>query len=200
MATEIEIYADYMTGVRMRVGVIKSTMATDRMPEFAKAELVFLQFRKALELIAFASLAANKDAYAKASPRFAEEWRAKTILEKIAKINPSFWPMALDAPQDTAPKHKYFTRPNGGFLTQEEFVTLYEVASEVIHTRNPFTGKDPTIDTKYAAEEWIARIQRLLAWHRVQLLSGSLWIVSIPEKGDVTVSPAAPLDELEGAQ
>jgi hypothetical protein len=187
MPTEIEIYADYMTGVRMRMEAIKSTMAIAAMPEFAKAEMVFLQFRKALELIAFASLAANKETYAKASPKFAEDWRAKQILEKIEKINPDFWPMALNEPEETAPGHKHFSRPEGGFLTQEEFVMLYQVASEVIHTRNPFTGKDATINTKYSVEEWIARIQRLLTWHQVRL-------VRILDRGNVDVWPAAPLD------
>jgi hypothetical protein len=51
MPTEIEIYADYMTGVRMRVEAIKSTMVIAAMAEFAKAEMVFLQFPKALELM-----------------------------------------------------------------------------------------------------------------------------------------------------
>jgi hypothetical protein len=194
MPSEIEIYADYMTGVRMRVAVIKSTMAMTGMPEFAKAELVFLQFRKALELVAFATLAANKEAYAKASPKFAEEWRAKQILEKIEKINPEFWPMALNEPEEVAPDRKHFSRPNSGFLTKAEFATLYDVASEIIHTRNPFTGKAPTINTKYSVEEWIARLQRLLSWHRVGLVSGTMWVVRIPDQGDVEVWPAAPLN------
>jgi hypothetical protein len=194
MNSETEIYADYMTGVRMRVEQIKNTMAIESMPEFAKAEMVFLQFRKSLELIAFASLAANKDAYAKAYPTFAEEWKAKRILEKIGKINPDFWPMALNEPEVISPGNKYFSRPEGGFLTQEEFVALYQISSEVLHTRNPFTGKDLTINTKYSVEEWISRIQRLLTWHQVRLLSGTLWVVRIPDQGEVEVWPAAPLD------
>jgi hypothetical protein len=125
MPTAIEIYADYMTGVRMRVEPIKTTMAIAATSECAKAEMVFLQFRKALELIAFASLAANKETYAKASTKFVEKWRAQQILEKIGKINPDFWPMALNEPKETAPDHKHFSRPEGGFLTQEEFVMLY---------------------------------------------------------------------------
>jgi len=147
-----------------------------------------------LELVAFASLAANKGAYAKASPKFAEEWRAKQILEKIEKINPGFWPMALNEPEEISPGRKHFSRPDNGFLSKAEFARLYDVASEVIHTRNPFTGKNPTINTKYSVEEWIARLQRLLTWHRVGLVGGTMWVVHIPEKGDVQVWPAAPLD------
>jgi hypothetical protein len=195
MPNEAEIYADYMTGVRMRLDEIGRILAVAEMPEFAKQELTFLQLRKALELIAFASLAANKDAYAAVFPTFAEDWKAKRILEKIEKINPEFYPMALNAPEEIAPGRKHFSRPDSGFMTKDEFLGLYQIASEVLHTRNPFTSKDPTINIKYSVPEWVARIQRLLTWHRVGLVSGTMWVVRIPDKGNVDVSPAAPLDD-----
>ncbi len=195
MPNEAEIYADYMTGVRMRIDEIGRILAVADMPEFARNELIFLQLRKSLELIAFASLAANKDAYAAVFPTFAEDWKAKRILEKIEKINPYFYPMALNAPEEIAPGRKHFSRPDNGFMTKDEFLGLYQIASEVLHTRNPFTGKDPTINIKYSAPEWAARIQRLLAWHRVGLASGTTWVVCIPDKGKVELWPAAPKDE-----
>jgi hypothetical protein len=64
MPNEAEIYADYMTGVRMRIDEIRRILGVTNMPDFARNELIFLQFRKALELIAFASLAANKNVVA----------------------------------------------------------------------------------------------------------------------------------------
>jgi len=194
MPTEIDIYSEYMTGVRMRIDHITSTLRIADMPQFAKAEMAFLQLRKALELIAFASLAANKSAYAAVYPTFAEDWKAKRILEKIEKINSDFYPMALNEPQEIAPGKKHFSRPADGFMTKDEFVVLYQAASEVLHTRNPFTAKDPTIQIKYTVEEWVSRIQRLLTWHQVRLISGDLWVVRIPEKGEVQVWPAAALN------
>jgi hypothetical protein len=194
MPNEAEIYADYMTGVRMRLDEVSRILAATDMPEFSQQEASFLQLRKALELIAFASLAANRDAYAAAFPTFAEDWKAKRILEKIEKINPEFYPMALEAPQEIAPGRKHFLRPGSGFMTKDDFVALYQIASEVLHTRNPFTRKAPIIDIKYTVPEWVARIQRLLTWHQVRLVSGTLWIVRIPDKGNVDLWPAAPLD------
>jgi len=195
MPNEAEIYADYMTGVRMRTDEIGRILTVANMPDFARNELIFLQLRKSLELIAFASLAANKDAYAAVFPTFAEDWKAKRILEKIEKINPDFYPMALNPPEEIAPGRKYFSRPDSGFMTKDEFLTLYQIASEVLHTRNPFTGKDPTINIKYSFPEWVARIQRLLAWHRIGLASGTMWVVCIPDTGEVELWPAAPKDE-----
>jgi hypothetical protein len=194
MPREIDIYSEYMTGVRMRIDHINSTLASENMPQFAKTEMIFLQLRKALELVAFASLAANRDAYSGVHPTFGEDWNAKRILKKIEKINAEFYPMALNAPEEIAQGRKHFSRPLDDFMTKEEFVILYDTASEVLHTRNPFTDKEPTIQIKYTVPEWVARIQRLLTWHQVRLISGDLWVVCIPAKGEVQVWPAAALN------
>lgn len=106
MPNEAAIYADYMTGVRMRLDEVGRILAANDMPEFSQQEATFLQLRKALELIAFASLAANKDAYAAVFPTFAEDWKAKRILERIERINPEFYPTALDPPQEIPPGRK----------------------------------------------------------------------------------------------
>lgn len=58
-------------------------------------ELVFLQFRKILEQIAFASLVANKDAYSAARKNFATDWRAPKILKYLEAVNPHFYPEPL---------------------------------------------------------------------------------------------------------
>ena len=44
------------------------------------AELIFLHFRKALEEIAFASLAANREKYSAVRASFATEWNARRML------------------------------------------------------------------------------------------------------------------------
>jgi hypothetical protein len=78
-------------------------------------------------------------------------------------------------------------------MTPDEFVTLYEAASEVLHTRNPYKEGDMVIQAKYTVEDWVARIQRLLSWHNVQLLSGGVWVVNVSATGDVHAYPAAPV-------
>jgi hypothetical protein len=73
--------------------------------------------------------------------------------------------MALNEPEEMARGRKHFSRPDSGFMTKAEFVVL-QIASEGLHTRNPFTSKDATINIKYTAPQWVARIQRLLGWHK----------------------------------
>ena len=47
--------------------------------EFADPELIAVQLRKVLELIAFAALTANRDRYAAVYNDFADHWNAKRL-------------------------------------------------------------------------------------------------------------------------
>jgi hypothetical protein len=77
-------------------------------------------------------------------------------------------------------------------MTQDEFVELYQVSSQVLHSRNPYDGSDPTIQAKYTVAEWVTRIQRLLSWHNIELIDETRWLVNIPPEGNVQAWPAAP--------
>jgi len=184
-----------MTEVRQRLGVVQSVLAgkiTTGHPTF-NAELMFVQLRKTLELIAFGSLSANKVKYSETHENFAKHWKAKAMLDALEKVNPDFYPVPLDPPQQKDDGTKYFPRPADGFMTRDEFASLYDSCGKVLHTRNPFSTEDPTIKIGYTVEQWVARVQRLLDWHVVQLLGGDRWIVNIPSEGDVRAWSASPL-------
>ena len=97
------------------------------------AELIFLHFRKALEEVAFASLAANREKYSAVRAGFATEWNARRMLGFVEKVNPNFYPVPVKPPQEISPGHKFFDRVEDGFLTKEDFVTLYDGSAEVLH-------------------------------------------------------------------
>ena len=196
MPTDIQIYCNCMAEVRTRIGVVQAVLAgfTTTGTEAFNIELIFLQLRKTLELIAFASLSANKTAYSAANKNFANHWKAKAMLDELEKVNLDFYPVPLDPPQETAPGMKHFPRPADGFMTKDEFASLYDSCSEVLHARNPFTAKDPTIQIGYSVQEWVARIQRLLGWHLMHLVGGDKWVVNIPAEGNVQAWPASPTD------
>jgi hypothetical protein len=106
---DTKLYLKCMWEARDRISLISSVVArqiTIGRDDFA-AELIFLQFRKVLELIAFASLTANRVKYSAAHARFAEHWRAKDMLKELAKVNPDFYPMPLKPPvlQEDSIKH-----------------------------------------------------------------------------------------------
>jgi hypothetical protein len=116
------------------------------------------------------------------------------LVAGFSKVNPQFYPEPLDPPQQMSDGSRHFPRPSDGFMTQDEFVSFYDSCAEALHIRNPFREGDPTIHIGYSVEQWVARIQRLLSWHLMHLVNGTVWIVKIPAEGDVQAWPAAPND------
>lgn len=193
--TDIQIYCDCMARIRHRINVVQTIMSGGINVGHADqtGELIFVQFRKTLEEIAFASLSANKEKYSEVHANFSKHWRAKDMLAVMDRVNPNSYPVPLPAPVETAPGHKRFGEPlTDGFVTRDDFVLLYERSSEALHARNPYKEGDPTINIKYTVQEWVVRFQHLLSWHLITLLNGDIWIVNIPREGKVHVYSATP--------
>jgi hypothetical protein len=185
---DVQIYCNCIKRVRHHVNIADTVFARkiDTGHRDLNAELIFLHFRKALEEIAFASLSANREKYSAARAGFATEWNARRMLGFVEKVNPSFYPVPLKPPQETAPGHKLFDRIANGFLTKEDFETLYDGSAEVLHCRNPYTPGDPIINVKFTVDEWSRRIKALLGWHFVQLVDvDGLWVIQVPDQGPV---------------
>lgn len=143
-------------------------------------EFLCLQIRKILEHIALASIAANKEEYAKQYNKFFKHWNAKRILKDLEKINPSFYPVpgSQIIDPDTG-------RPIGlniltnGFLTKEEFPSVYNKCSEIIHSSNPYGFIISYEDFDKLIPEWTKKIKRLLSHHQIQLIDNQyqLWVL-----------------------
>ncbi len=165
------VYANCMAKVRQRIAALRWLVATARSfqtDHFLITEGVFVQFRKTLELITFASLSAHRRQYSEAYANYQLHWRAKDMLKAVKTLNAEFYPIPLQ---------------------------LYDVCGDILHMRNPFSTRDPTTNIGYSVDEWVARIERLLAWHSVQLLDGQRWLCQIPDEGPVDVSRGTPLPE-----
>jgi hypothetical protein len=188
MAEDIQVYGNCMERVRRHIGIVDRVFLReiDTDDNDLNAELIFLHFRKALEEIAFASLAANREKYSVVRAGFATEWNARRMLGFVEKVNPNFYPVPLKPPQEISPGHKFFDRVEDGFLTKEDFVTLYDGSAEVLHCRNPYAPGDPTVNVKYTVDEWSRRIKALLSWHFVQIVDvQGLWVVQVPDQDPV---------------
>ena len=114
------------------------------------------------------------------------------MLDCIDKLNPNFYPIALEMPKLLDNGVKHCDRIPDGFLTRAEFELLYDKSSEFLHSRNPFTTKDPVVRLGYSTKEWVSRIQRLLALHLTHLVDGTAWIIEIPNVGPVRGYAAEP--------
>jgi hypothetical protein len=155
-------------------------------------DLVFLQLRKVLELVAFASLIANRGKYEIEYKKFSTQWRAQRLLEDLAKIHPDFYPMPISPPETRPNGVKHITFIADGFLTKEEFPLLYGNCAAMLHMRNPYSQDDPVVRMRYCVKDWVARIQKLVELHMMHLFNGDRLLVSVPIEGQVHVWAASP--------
>ena len=180
-------YCNCMEDMKRRL-VVVNTVAKGNLStgsEVFDYELVAVQLRKSLELVAFASMTANKKLYAEAHANFANHWKAKAMLSSLDRLHPGFYPqpIILDHVKESGVKH--FEHVKDGYLTQEDFVTLYDLCSEVLHTWNPFTNKERYIDFKRSVAEWVQRIERLLRLHLMRFVDREeIWVVEMETSTD----------------
>jgi hypothetical protein len=159
------------------------------------AELACLNLRKVLELLAFASLIANKEKYAEAHETFARHWKAKSLLTNLERLHPDFYPTPIAFGEPNADGIKTFVDVKEPYLTRDDFEFLYDQSSQLLHTQNPYGQVVSVLDFRLSLSEWVHRIQTLLSVHYMRLVgSTSLWVVMMqhPEDGKVHVFKAEP--------
>lgn len=176
----ILVYQALMEDAKRRIGCLRRIASGDLSlgDDRLNWELSALQLRMVLESIAFASLSAHRDAYSRVHAKFATHWKAALLVKELAAIHPHFYPqpMRLDRLKEGGVRH--FARVEG-YLTQEEFVELYDVCSQLIHMHNPFGDLTP-ISIRLTLAEWVDRIQSLLDTHFIQMHRiNQLWVVQM---------------------
>ena len=144
----------------------------NRFPEPVVAETIGLQIRKILELIAKASLVANRTVLADVSLWFKRDWNAKDILERIEKVNPDFYPDAVREKrvyQTGNLKAEWEDAPGGICLSKDEFIDAYDTLGDLLHARDP---SDPIDFRKFLekTQGWESKIHELLGMHKIRLL------------------------------
>ena len=137
-------------------------------------EFVSLNIRKCLELISLANLVAHKEKYIEVREKYFLDWRAKSILKEIEKINPDFYPEPLIRVKSSIPTANYeWKKRESGYLSKDEFNEAYDFASDFLHADNPFNKKN--VDIFQAMEKfkkYNAKIIRLLNEHIIKLSNG----------------------------
>lgn len=137
----IRQYANVMVEIKRRSRVIENFIsgknAATYMP--TTTETIGLQFRKIFELIAFASLAANRKLYAAAYTNFARHWEASKLIGNLRRLNPDFYPVPIIITPDPAPNVKSaFSRRTEGFLTAAQLIKAHGRCGALLHAANPF--------------------------------------------------------------
>jgi hypothetical protein len=185
--TDIEKYAALMKQIKLRTEVIQLFLSgqcdAHYMP--TTVETIGLQFRKLFELIAFSSLAANREQYSAAYENFATHWRAGKLLENLERINPDFYPKpVLEIPSAQPGVVNNLKDRGRDYLTQGELIVAHRKCGALMHAENPF-GK--RIDYEYFEKNyprWNTKIINLLNIHKVHLLGDTgFWLFHMQEEG-----------------
>ena len=178
----LEKYANCMEEIKKRTEVIRAFLngECNALYKQTTAESICLQVRKILELIALASLVANKDEYAKSRANFAKDWHAKRILNSIEEINPNFYPcptkQILDSSSEKVIKVEKII---SGFLTRKDFESIYDRCGGLLHAQNPFSQSKNIDSFLKVVPTWMDKILALLNHHHAQLVKEDLqlWVL-----------------------
>lgn len=171
-----------MEEIKMRTAVINAFLSGECQTLYKQTtvESICLQVRKILELIAMASLVANKEEYAKVRKDFTKNYHAQWILNTIESINPNFYPQPSKQVLDPTGKQVVRVESiNSGFLTKKEFENIYERCGGLLHAENPFGTKKDLDNFLRVIPSWMDKIIELLNHHQAQLIDNNLqlWVV-----------------------
>lgn len=167
-------YCDLMEEIKRRTSVIDFFLsgAGHALFEPTTLESIGLQVRKILELIAMASLVANKRAYSKVYSDFAKSWNAEYLLKDLARVNPDFYPKPLVEQPSKDPRVKnHPVAREGDYLTKEEFIKVYKKCGAIMHASNPLGRKLSYEYYKKKIPEWRQKIVNLLNNHQIRLVN-----------------------------
>ena len=197
MQAQVDImnrYKGCMEEIKRRTRVIEGFVQRELHTPYliTTVESVCLQIRKILELIALASLVANKAEYEKQREKFRTDWHASRILKTLDKVNPNFYPcptrQVIDPETNQVVEVKSIPT---GYLTRAEFEVLYDKCGGILHAHNPFAENQQEIQEFWDSTlEWMNKIMVLLNHHQVQLVDERYQLrVLMKEKkdGDVRV-------------
>lgn len=181
--SSVKQYCGLMQEIQNRVSAIRLILEENVSLGFVNinAETVYLQFRKILELIAYASLVANFKIYSAARNDHSTEWHAKRFLKKIESLNAEFYPDPLKFEKvEEAPERLNFVGLEEGFLTREQFETLYDQCGAFMHSENPYGDAHRYTDLLEQAPSWLMKITSLLNAHHIRLVDGESWLILMP--------------------
>lgn len=183
MTTDIKKYQNNLYDIKKRTEVISEHLSGIRNTKYLITEVEFLclQFRKILELVALSSLVANKDEYSKHHEKFAKHYNARLILQDLERINPDFYPKPTKQIVKEINGQKFFDlQPvTEGFLTKEEFLSVYEKCGGMLHADNPYGQKKDIEKLRTDFPSWLTKIIKLLNHHNITLVDNETMVIGL---------------------
>ena len=180
-----------MEEIKLRIQVIRGFISGEcnALYKQTTVESICVQIRKILELIAMATLVANKEEYCLINDRFHKEWNAQNILKDIEKINVNFYPQPIKILSSNKNEEIIEVKNlNNNSLSRSEFVELYKKCGGLLHANNPFAESKKIDEFLSVVPSWVNKIIDLLDSHSVHLSQGGMkiWVImNNPKDGKV---------------
>lgn len=188
-----KIYVEKMEEVKRRLAFSKYQLA-----EYgSKKEIFFLEnailhLRKALENVAYAAIAPNKEAYAKLRQSaekpidFRKDYNGSKIIKLLGKVNKDFYPTPLLSPIQIDKGRWHFERRQGNYLTKNEFESTYDRLGKYLHSDNPWDHDKGFMNIAKDLPSIYEKIEALLEWHFTVVRHekfGGLWVIEFGTSG-----------------
>jgi len=186
---DIEVYVSVMEEIKRRTAVIRSFLngTSSALYRATQVESIYLQIRMILELIALASIAANKTIFEENQKKFHKHWNPSDILKDIEKINQNYYPQPIrEIPSSKKGVVNDFVDIKDGFLTKEDLVSIHGKTGNILHAKNPY-GKELNYgDYEKQIPAIMKKIQLLLNNHRIKLLGNHdfFYLIHMKENRD----------------
>ncbi len=141
MEPDTQAYVAVMQEIKRRTTLVYALL--DRqvtvMYEVTHIETMVLQVRMITELIALASLAANRAIFENQQRKFEKHWDPVQILKDVERLNPNFYPRPVIELPATQPGVKSdMVDRTDGYLTRAELIEVHGRCGNVLHARNPY--------------------------------------------------------------
>ena len=183
----LEKYCTLMNEVKKRIHAITDMAKghTSTLYQSTNIEFMCLQIRKILELISMGSLVLNKEEFEAVGEEYKNFWNAKIILQDIERLNPDFYPIAIqEMPSQIEGVVNNIDNKKDGFLTRDDFVKIYDKCGKIMHANNPFGSH---YDYGYYAAkiaEWESLIVGLLNTHLIHIKGvDGFYLIHMKEHG-----------------
>jgi tetratricopeptide (TPR) repeat protein len=180
-------YKKLMSEVNKRMLFIKSINLNNN-EEYIQdeIEIIALNIRKILELIALGSLVTNEKLLEMTRKEIIKIWRAREQLKLIESKNPHFYidPVKHESSMEGTEKVHKFVGVNGNgnlkeyFLSKKLFEKIYDKCGDLLHATSPFKS----IDLQYYKKNipfWLEVIETTLKCYIINLSNGFAYLVQI---------------------
>jgi hypothetical protein len=188
MDPDIQEYCNLMEEIKLRMSVADFFISGKGHALYhpPTLESACLQLRKILELVAFGSLVANKDAYSLVYAKVSKAWHAGDLLKELEHVNPQFYPIpVVEVPSKTLGVVNELKDRELDYLTKADFKEVYGKCGVMAHAANPYGKGIDYPSYQQSLPRWRAQLINLLNAHKVHLINQpGFYLIHMKENGD----------------